>query len=621
MTQERFPGLITRSVCNWIVCSLGCLFVVLFGFSAHAQESVTVIRGGTLIDGNGGAPRQNVSMVIAGNRIKSISPGAPDNVPAGATVIDAAGKYIVPGLWDTHIHYHNWFPELLITNGVTSTLQYSSGAWIQAQAEGTAKGKILGPRFFQSKEHIGDFYMIEDKEMVASKLAKGREDAIKQVRELAAEGANIVKVYTSVTPDILEAVTTEAHRHGLSVSGHIGMRASLAAKNGIDNLAHSTGIDVDLLKPDDLAKIPDMRVIDSGRLRVEYPKIGRPWDKTTERWGPNPDLTEYPLFIEDPRRLEILGMMDQGLARNLIKLLVSKHVMIESCLGYIFRNVHDRVPEYRAEDQKLLDDPNLQYVPERYKMNILDYSIVDKFHPDELALMKKGYKNYQWFIKTFIEAGGKVSTGMDTASSYHATMMPGLSVRREMQMLVDAGVPPMQAIQAATKWAAELLRQTKDLGTLEPGKLADLLVLSRDPIADIGAFKDIEVVMKDGQVQPRGYHADFKNPIPENPATQMNFEDWVVSEIPTQIRGVSPGAVVEGSDGITLTVKGKDFISTSMVQFADTVLPTEFVDSTQLKAKLPAEMLKQVGTYTIRVVHRAPGWGKTNPANFIVKFK
>src|ERR1019366_8020652 len=99
MTQERFPGLITRSVCNWIVCSLGCLFVFLFGFSAHAQEAVTVIRGGTLIDGNGGAPRPNVSMVIAGNRIKSISPGAPDSVPAGATVIDAAGKYIVPGHW------------------------------------------------------------------------------------------------------------------------------------------------------------------------------------------------------------------------------------------------------------------------------------------------------------------------------------------------------------------------------------------------------------------------------------------------------------------------------------------------------------------------------------------
>src|SRR5450759_2383616 len=107
MTQERFPGLLSRSVCNWIFCSLGCLFVVLFGFSANAQESVTVIRGGTLIDGNGGAPRENISIVIAGNRIKSISPGAPANVPADAKVIDAAGKYILPGLWDTHIHYHN----------------------------------------------------------------------------------------------------------------------------------------------------------------------------------------------------------------------------------------------------------------------------------------------------------------------------------------------------------------------------------------------------------------------------------------------------------------------------------------------------------------------------------
>ena len=599
--------------------------VVIFGIlacRAFAQDNVTVIRGGTLIDGNGGAPRPNTAIVIAGNRIRSISAGAAADVPTGATVIDAAGKFIVPGLWDTHTHYHNWFPELLLTNGITSVLAYNGDPWINAQAEGEAKGKIYGPRFFLSQTHIGYIYMIDDKEMLASSILKGREDGIREVRARVAQGAKIIKVYTSVTPDILEAITAEAHRLGLSVSGHIGMRASQAARANIDNLAHATGIDVDLLKPEDLAKIPDMRVIDSGRLRVNYPKVGRPWDATTERWGPNPDLTEYPLFIEDPRRLMILGMMDKGLAMNLIKLLVEKHVMIESCLGYFFRNVHPRVPEYLAEDKKLLDDPNLHYIPERYKMNILDYSIVDKFHPDELALMKKGYENFQWFMKTFIDQGGKVSTGMDTASPYHATMMPGYSVRREMQLLVDAGVSPMHAIQAATKWAAELLRQSKDLGTVEEGKLADLVILKRDPLADITAFKDIDTVMKNGAVMRTGFHADYTNPIPEpNPEIQMSFPDYVSSEIPTQIRSLAPASVFEGSDAFTLTVKGKDFITTSMVQLAGHILQTEFVDTAQLKARVPAELVKNVGTYPVVVVHRAPGWGKTNQVNLIVKFR
>ncbi len=598
------------------------LLIAAIGSTASAQDKVTVIRGGTLIDGNGGAPQQNVSIVIAGNRIRSISKGAPANVPAEATVIDAAGKYITPGLWDTHIHYHYWFPELLITNGVTSVLGYNGDPWLNAQAEGAAKGKIYGPRFFLSQNPLGFIYMMEDKEMIAAAVMKGREDGIREVRNRVQLGSKIIKVYTSVTPEILEGITAEAHRLGLPVSGHIGMRASQAAKAGIDNLAHATGIDVDMLKPEDLAKIPDMRVIDSGRLRVEYPKIGRPWDSTKERWGPNPDLTEYPLFIEDPRRLEILGMMDRGLATNLIKLLVDKHVFIEGCLGYMFRNIHDRVAEYRAEDQALLDDPGLGYISPRFRMNIMDYSIVDKYRPDEVELMKKGYKNFQWFIKTFIDMGGKVDTGMDTASPYHATMMPGPSVRREMQLLVDAGVSPMHAIQAATKWPAELLRQEKDLGTIGEGKLADLLVLSRDPLQDIAAFKDIEVVMKDGQVQQRGYHADYKNPIPEPGAEQpLQYQDFFPSELPTQIRSISPAAVAEGSPSFTLILRGKEFVTTSEIQMAGQTLPTEFVDPTQLKATVPAELVKEIGTYPVQLIHRPPGWGKSNTVYLIVKYK
>lgn len=200
-------------------------------------------------------------------------------------------------------------------------------------------------------------------------------------------------------------------------------------------------------------------------------------------------------------------------------------------------------------------------------------------------------------------------------------MMPGLSVRREMQLLVDAGLTPMQAIQAATKWAAELLRQTKNLGTLEEGKLADLLILERDPLQEITAFKDVDLVMKDGEVMPRGYHYDFSNPIPEGAVQQLSYVDYVVSEIPTRITSISPPVAVEGSGEFTLTVKGKDFITSSIVQFGDTMLRTEFVDSAELKASVPAELLKKAGTYPVRVAHRAPGWGNTNQVSFFVKYK
>src|SRR3989304_5255882 len=143
MKARRRFGLSGNVVPKWIaILALGFV-AAQFGPPANGQEQATVIRGGTLIDGNGGPPLANATVVIEGTRIRTIAPGQPASPPAGATVIDAQGKYIVPGLWDTHTHYHNWFPELVISSGVTSVLGYSGGAWLEAQMDGTAKGKIL----------------------------------------------------------------------------------------------------------------------------------------------------------------------------------------------------------------------------------------------------------------------------------------------------------------------------------------------------------------------------------------------------------------------------------------------------------------------------------------------
>ena len=578
-----------------------------------AQGEVTVIRGGTLIDGTGAPAMTNAVIVIRGNRIETIAQGQA-SYPANATLVDAVGKYILPGLWDTHLHYKDWFPEFLITNGVTSVLGYGGGPWLNSQSEGIAKGKILGPRMFLSQGTIGGIYM------GANNIVEDPEQAQKQVRELIGRGSSIVKVYTSVTPAILKAVADEAHRAGRRVSGHIGFGAKDAALAGIDNLAHSTGIAIDVVKPEVLEKIPDFRVVDTGRLRVTPPRIAS-W-RESKLWGPNIDLTEYPLFIEDPRRLMMFGMMDRGLAQDLINLLVREEVFIEACLGYIFRDVHDHQEEWEREDHLLLNHPNLHYVPERMRMNILDYSLLEKLTPDELQLMKEGYRNYQWFVKTFVEAGGRLAIGVDTSSVFHATMVPGVATRREMQLLVEAGLSPIEAIQAATLWPAQLLGKDDDLGTLEKGKLADLIVLSTNPLQDITAFKDIERVMQGGRFLPMGYHYDFANPIPWPASNNLYFADWrFVSEIPTRITSLSPQVVVAGRDSFTLTLEGHEFISSSVVQFGDRRLATERVDETRLEATVPAELVRNVGTYPVRVVHRAPGWGKTNTLYLIAKFE
>lgn len=582
------------------------LILVLHSAGVWAQD-VTAIVSGTLIDGTGSSPQQNTIIVIRGDRIESIRTDG--KVPNGARVIDATDKFIVPGLWDKHLHYKDWFPEMLIANGVTSAFVQGGGPWLHAQNEGVAKGKILGPRMFFRERKFDVFSSVEE----------ARNTARSEIRRLR---PSFVKVYTGITAEHLKVVAEEAHRAGLHIEGHLGISARDAIEAGIDGLTHASGIAYATVRPEVLEMLPDMRVIDSGYRRVRWPHISS-WDES-RTGGPNPDISEYWLYLEDPRRLMLFGMMDRDMARDLIKLMVDENVFIESCLTYIFRNVHDRMEQYRAEDYLLLDDPDLHYIPELVRKNVLDYTLLDKVNEKELALMKKGYENFQWFFKTFVDAGGRLLLGPDTTSINHATMLPGVATRREMQLLVDSGISPMQAIQAGTLWAAEAIHQDEDLGSVEEGKIADLLILPRNPLDDITAYKDIELVMQNGRVLDHGFHYYFNNPIPWPAGNVISYADegfGPVTEIPASIEGISPRAVVEGGGDISLIVTGGDFISTSTVEFDGQWLETELINPGEVRATVPARLVQNVGTYSVRVAHRKPGWGKTNTMYLIVKFK
>lgn len=588
------------------VFMFACAVLIVFPNLDVKAQQVTVLRGGTLIDGTGAAARANTNILIRGNRIESIGLR---NIPSDAIVIDVSGKYIVPGLWDKHLHYKDWFGEMLVTNGVTSAFVQSGGGptWLHAQNEGVHKGKILGPRM----------YFRERKFDIFDSVDAARATAKKSIEELK---PSFIKAYTGLTPAQLKAVAAEGHRAGLHVEGHLGISARDAINAGIDGLTHSSGIALSVLREEDLEKVPDMRVIETGRRRVIWPEIST-WDES--RVGsPNPDLTEYWLFLEDPRRLMMFGMMDRELAQDLIDLMIREDVFIESCLGYTFRHVHDRVDEYRMQDHLFLNDPQLQYIPERIRVNVLDYTLLDKVTDDELALMKQGYRNFQWFVKTFADAGGKLLIGPDTTSLYHATILPGVSTVREMQLLVDTGLTPMQAIKAATIWPAQTLGKDEDLGSVEEGKLADLLVLPRNPLEDITAYQEIEMVMQNGRFLDIGYHYDHVNPIPWPPGGQIEYPGLgPVSEIPAIISSLSPAVVSEGGGDFTLSVKGDEFLSTSTVQFGDVLLETELVSGDEVRATVPARLVQNVGSYPVRIIHREPGWGKTNTKYFIVKFE
>lgn len=585
---------------------VACTLVAFFQAPIVFAQQVTVLKGGTLIDGTGSAPQSNVNIVIRGDTIQSIGSG---RIPRGAEVIDVSGKFIVPGLWDKHLHYKDWFPEMLATNGVTSAFVQSGGsmAWLYTQNEGVANGTILGPRMFFRERSFDVFDSVEE----------ARATVIKTIKE---RKPSFIKAYTGLTQEQLKAAAEEAHRAGLHIEGHLGISARDAIEAGIDGLTHSSGIALSILTQEDLEKVPDMRVFDTGRRRVIWPTISS-WDES-RTGSSNPDLTEYWLFLEDPRRIMMFGMMDRTLAKDLIDLMVREDVFIESNLTYTFRNVHNRVEQYRIEDHKMLSDPNLAYIPERVRVNVHDYDILEQATADELALMKKGFENFQWFTKTFVDAGGKLIVGPDTTSINHATQLPGVSTVRELELLVDAGLTPMQAIQAGSIWAPKVLGKDDKLGSVERGKIADMLVLPRNPLDDITAYKDIDMVMQNGRILDIGYHYYYANPIPWPAGGVIAYPGFgPVSEIPAIASSLSPEVITEDGEDFTLSVKGEGLLSSSTVQLGDHLLKTEFIGPDEVRAVVPSRLVQNVGTYPVRLVHRNPGWGKTNVLYLIVKFK
>jgi Amidohydrolase family len=158
---------------------------------------------------------------------------------------------------------------------------------------------------------------------------------------------------------------------------------------------------------------------------------------------------------------------------------------------------------------KLAKDPSRAFVPADAKA-----AWVRQPRP------RDGYANVSEFLRKYSEAGGKILAATDTGCC--PQIVPGLRLHYEMQMLTDLGIPPMKAIQGATLWSAEVIGQQKDLGSIEPGKLADFTIVEGNPLADIGATKNVRLVIKGGEVMDTAYDPKWVNPIPRRiePAAQ-----------------------------------------------------------------------------------------------------
>jgi hypothetical protein len=234
---------------------------------------------------------------------------------------------------------------------------------------------------------------------------------------------------------------------------------------------------------------------------------------------------------------------------------------------------------------------------------------------DVAARRKQGLEKLHEFVRRYAAAGGRLITGPDTGTSSGPTNMPGISMHIEMEALVDAGVTPMQALLASTKWPAELLKKEKELGTVEPGKLADLIVVDRDPLADIRNTRAISAVVLAGKVVDTTLDPDFRNPMPRAVAV-----DNVLEYLGPKMNDFNPKIASQGQGNVKIEILGERFRPNTFARLDTTDLTTKFINPGKLEAEIPAKLLRQVGSYYLSVVNPGSAGGVSNGRYFVVKF-
>jgi imidazolonepropionase-like amidohydrolase len=430
---------------------------------AFVKEDAPVIAltHARVIDGTGAAPRADQTLVIRDGKIAALGDAASTKIPEGAKILDLSGRTVIPGLVGMHDHMYYpspggapplypqhaaSFPRLYLAGGVTSIRTTGS---IEPYADLELKrdideGKMAGPKI-----HVTGPYL-EGPGAFAMQMhqLKDAEDARRTVEFWIAEGVTSFKAYMNITPEELGAATKAAHTHGIKVTGHlcsIGFRE--AAALGIDDLEHGLVVDTEFLA----GKKPGL--------------------------CPNPAEADKALLT-----LEVTS----GPIHEMIRDLVAHHVAITSTLPVFETFVPNRAPLDARVLDAMLPEARISYL--RRRALISDGAAKS----DWSALFKKESE----FEREFVKQGGTLLAGLDPTG--YGGVIAGFGDQREVELLVEVGFTPLEAIHVATSNGAEFLGELDKIGTLAAGKQADLVVIDGDPFANIKDLEKVETVFKDG---------------------------------------------------------------------------------------------------------------------------
>lgn len=424
-----------------------------------------------VIDGTGAPAVEDQNVVIEGGKIAAVAKGGDVNASPGVTVLDLHGSTVMPGIVGMHNHLFyaarpnlttEWksepprllpqmtfsAPRLYLAGGVTTMRTTGS---VEPFADLNLKkaidaGKVPGPHIDVTAPYLegATSYYIQLPRL------KDAQDARQSVAFWADRGATSFKAYMNITRDELKAAIDEAHKRGLKVTGHLcSVTYPEAAELGIDDLEHGFFVNTQL-DPD---KKPDTCSESEGEYTLAHMTPGSPE------------------------------------ARSLIDTLIKHHVAITSTL-----------PVIEAWAQPGISTPVRQEVLEAMTPEAREDFFILKHRPESWPAQKYDgatrYKNGAGLEREFVQAGGLLIAGPDPTGK--GDVLPGFGDQREIELLVDAGFSPTEAIRIATLNGAIYLGRDKQIGSIAVGKNADLVVIRGDPSKHISDVEHVEIVFKDG---------------------------------------------------------------------------------------------------------------------------
>ena len=456
---------------------LSALLLLLLIFSiVSAQQvraEVLAFTHVTVIDMTGAPPKPDMTVVIKGNRITSIGRTEKVRVPQGAQVIDATGKFLIPGLWDMHVHFtetERTFP-MFIANGVLGVRNMGGKPEdLFLWREEVANGKLLGPRLLAGGPIVdGPPIVARGPAVSVSTAAEGRQ----MVDKLKQQGADFIKVYDAVARDVYFAIIDEAKRVKFPVVGHVPLSVTTleASDAGQKSIEHLGTI------------LEGCSSIENELRRLE-----------AEPMPAGADLSEIPRRIA-ARGERMLDTYDEQKAKQLF--------------AHLARNQTWQVPTLVTKQAlTFIDDiygngdVRLKYITqsEQKRWSPQENFLLRYRTPEYIVFSKRRFQKESELVGALHRAGVPLMTGTDLSIPY---IFAGFSLHNELELFVKAGLTPMEALQAATRNPAVFLGELGSRGTIERGKIADLVLLHANPLVDIRNTQRINAVVLNGKYLPK----------------------------------------------------------------------------------------------------------------------